>query len=361
VLHTGHPLLILAGAGSGKTRVITTKIAYLIDQRGLDPRSILAVAFTNKAADEMRERVRSLTAPGGEVMIKTFHAFGAWLLRMYGKDVGIPQGFSICDDEDSLALLKHIVQEQSEGGSPAPHRLKDLGAWIARAKDLCLLPGDDLSVLEGRAGIRGQDGPGIYDLYQRRLQQNGCLDFGDLLVRAVRLLEDSHELRERIRRRFEAILVDEYQDSNHAQFRLLQQLYDGSNYLCVVGDEDQSIYSFRGAELENMLSFADSFPGTEVIRLEENYRSTRSILEVASRVVENNRERLGKTLFTRQPQGGPVLLAYLEDPEEEALFCAERLKSGGFGDTAILSVPRLRERVPAAGDSLPGGRYGTLL
>jgi len=345
VLHTGVPLLILAGAGSGKTRVITTKIAYLIDSEGLDPHSILAVAFTNKAAEEMRERVGALSSTGGEVMIKTFHAFGAWLLRRYGQEIGIAAGFTIYDDQDSFSLLKQVLRRELGGQRPAQKQLKELAGWIARAKDHCLLPEDDLSMLEAQVGVPGLDAHRIYRQYQDRLEQSGCLDFGDLLVRTVKLLESCVEVRDRVRSRFRAILVDEYQDSNYAQFRLLQQLYDGYNYLCVVGDEDQSIYSFRGAELENILSFSRKFPGTEIVRLEENYRSTQNILEVASRVVENNRDRLGKKLFTRKPAGSPVALAYLEDPEAEALFCAEKLKAGGLEETAILYRMNFQSRV----------------
>ena len=344
-MHTDRPLLILAGAGSGKTRVITTKIAYLIDSEGFDPRSILAVAFTNKAAEEMRERVRSLSPTGGEVMVKTFHAFGAWLLRRYGQEIGIAAGFTIYDDQDSFSLLKQVLRRELGGQRPAQKQLKELAGWIARAKDHCLLPEDDLSMLEAQVGVPGLDAHRIYRQYQDRLEQSGCLDFGDLLVRTVKLLESCVEVRDRVRSRFRAILVDEYQDSNYAQFRLLQQLYDGYNYLCVVGDEDQSIYSFRGAELENILSFSRKFPGTEIVRLEENYRSTQNILEVASRVVENNRDRLGKKLFTRKPAGSPVALAYLEDPEAEALFCAEKLKAGGLEETAILYRMNFQSRV----------------
>ncbi len=345
VLHTGCPLLILAGAGSGKTRVITTKIAYLIDSEGFDPHSILAVAFTNKAAEEMRERVRALSPTGGEVIVKTFHAFGAWLLRRYGQEIGIARGFTIYDDQDSFSLLKQVLRRELGGQKPAQNQLKELAGWIARAKDHCLLPEDDLSRLEAQGRAPGLDAHLVYRQYQDRLEQSGGLDFGDLLVRTVKLLENCVEVRDRVRSRFRAILVDEYQDSNYAQFRLLQQLHDGHNYLCVVGDEDQSIYSFRGAELENILSFSRKFPGTEIIRLEENYRSTQNILEVASRVVENNRDRLGKKLFTRKPAGSPVALAYLEDPEAEALFCAEKLKAGGLGETAILYRMNFQSRV----------------
>ncbi len=345
VLHTGGPLLILAGAGSGKTRVVTTKIAYLIDREGYDPHSILAVAFTNKAAEEMRRRVRALTPGGGEVTVRTFHSFGAWLLRRYGTEAGIPRNFTICDDEDSFSLLKNTLKDEPAAPKLSRLQIKELAAWIARAKDRCLLPEDNPAGTGFRGGVSGFDPAIAYRLYQERLARSGCLDFGDLIVRAVRLLEDNREIGERVRTRFRAVLVDEYQDSNYAQFRLLQSLYDGSGYLCVVGDEDQSIYSFRGAELENILSFADSFPGTEIIRLEENYRSTQNILEVAGRVVEKNRNRLGKTLFTRRAAGPPVVLACLESPEAEALFCAERLKDGRLAQTAILYRMNFQSRV----------------
>ncbi len=345
VLHTGAPLLILAGAGSGKTRVITTKIAHLIDRHHFDPRSILAVAFTNKAAEQMRERAQALTPLGSEVMIKTFHSFGAWLLRRYGLGAGIPRNFTIYDEQDCLALLRRVVQAQPSERKPRRGELRKAAGWIARAKDRCLLPSDDLSEMRRARGLSGLDMVEVYRLYQDRLEQSGSMDFGDLIVRAVKLLETDAEVRDKMRSRFRAILVDEYQDSNFSQFRLLEQLYDGSNYLCVVGDEDQSIYSFRGAELENILSFSDSFPGTEIIRLEESFRCTENILEVASRVVERNRNRLGKTLFTRRPSGLPVSLAYLDDPEAEALFCAEKLRDGRLAQSAILYRMNFQSRV----------------
>ena len=331
VLHEGSPLLILAGAGSGKTRVITTKIAHLLEARGYPPESILAVAFTNKAAEEMRERVRRFSPAGAQVMIKTFHAFGAWLLRRYAEASGLARDFTIYDDEDSLALLRVAVE-----GRVGRDRLRELSARIARAKDRCLAPKDDLSALSlGDLGAE-VDFAEAYRLYQERLRAAGCLDFGDLLLESVRLLASRPEVRAQLQSRFRAVLVDEYQDSNHAQFRLLEQLYDRTNYLCAVGDEDQSIYSFRGAELDNILNFAGHFPGTRVIRLEQNYRSSSNILEVATRVVEHNRRRLGKTLWTRRPAGPPVELAVLEDQEAEARFCAEALADGELEGSAIL-------------------------
>ena len=196
-----------------------------------------------------------------------------------------------------------------------------------------------------RRGLHDLDFPGCYAQYQDRLAATGCLDFGDLIAQTVRLLEAVPEVRLHLQRRFRAVLVDEYQDSNYAQFRLLQALYDGTNYLCVVGDEDQSIYSFRGAELENILQFARQFPGTETIRLEENYRSTLNILEVATRVVEHNRSRLGKTLWTRRSAGAPVVLACLDSQNEEAQFCADVLRDGRYDETAILYRMNFQSRV----------------
>ena len=331
VLHEGPPLLILAGAGSGKTRVITSKIAHLLEARGYPPEAILAVAFTNKAAEEMRERVRRYSPAGAQVMIKTFHAFGAWLLRRYGQGIGLERDFTIYDDEDSLTLLRAAVE-----GRVDRDLLRDLSGRIARAKDRCLAPEDDLSALSLGALAAEVDFQQAYRLYQERLRAAGCLDFGDLLLESVRLLSTQPEVRSQLQSRFRAVLVDEYQDSNHAQFRLLELLYHQSNYLCAVGDEDQSIYSFRGAELDNILGFAGHFPGTRVVRLEQNYRSAANILEVATRVVEHNRRRLGKTLWTGKPAGAPVELAVLEDQEAEARFCAAQLSDGQLAGSAIL-------------------------
>ncbi len=361
VLHEEGPLLILAGAGSGKTRVITSKIAHLLEARGCPAEAILAVAFTNKAAEEMRERVRRYSPAGAGVMIKTFHAFGAWLLRRYGQAAGLSRDFTIYDDEDSLALLRAAVEGRVE-----KERLRDLSARIARAKDRCLAPEDELAGLSLGELAAEVDFREVYRLYQERLRAAGCLDFGDLLLESVRLLSGQPEVRAQLQSRFRAVLVDEYQDSNHAQFRLLELLYDKANYLCAVGDEDQSIYSFRGAELDNILGFAGHFPGTRVIRLEQNYRSAANILEVATRVVEHNRRRLGKTLWTRQPAGAPVELAVLEDQEAEARFCAGELRRREAGGQRHpvpheLPVAGLRDPVHQPAHPFSGGRHGALL
>jgi len=339
VLHGGSPLLILAGAGSGKTRVLTAKIAHLV-AGGADPRSILAVAFTNKAAEEMRDRVARLVPEAGEVMIKTFHAFGAWLLRRNARALGLAEPFTIYDEEDSLSLLEAVLDRDLPRS-----QLKELATRISRAKDAGLGWRDDLSAFGLSCQAAGLEFPEVYRLYQERLESTGNVDFGDLILLPVRLLEGSPEVRRRINQRFRFILVDEYQDSNHAQFRLLSLLYDGENTLCVVGDEDQSIYGFRGAELGNILGFAEAFAGARVIRLEQNYRSTQNILQAATGVVENNFRRLGKTLWTRNPLGAPVVYTLLEDQDQEARFCAELLKDGDYGNTAILYRMNFQSRV----------------
>ncbi len=330
VTHFGEPLLILAGAGSGKTRVITTKIAYLVDKMGMSPRSILAVTFTNKAAQEMRERVLALVPHAEEVMIKTFHSFGAWFLRRNAALTALDPRFSIYDDEDSAGLLKNILGKE-EDKSFIKRRL----AEISRVKDLGLGPeAPDAEI--ARAGCP----PEVFRAYEARLRETGNADFGDLILLPIRILRDNPEVRERTQQRFRVVLVDEYQDSNIAQFYLLRELYRPGNYLCAVGDDDQSIYRFRGAEVGNILGFSEAFPGTRIVKLERNYRSTQSILDVASAVVSRNKGRLGKTLWTEKSAGDPVAVACLADQEEEARFCAQAaqdwLRDGFRGSTAIL-------------------------
>ncbi len=330
VLHSGSPLLILAGAGSGKTRVITTKIAYLIAEKGMDPRSILAVTFTNKAANEMKNRVLLMVPDAVDVMIRTFHSFGAWLLRRNSHLLGLDSRFKIYDDDDALALLRQVL-ENARGDRVARDELRRYINLISRAKDKNLSPHDDLRSITGDGSFDD-----TYRLYQERLQQTGNVDFGDLIMRSVELFKKEPEVKRRMQQRFRVILVDEYQDANTAQFHLLEELYCPDNYLCVVGDEDQSIYGFRGAEVRNILDFPEAFAHTEVIRLEENYRSSQSILKAAISVVQNNQQRLGKRLWTQKHAGRPVTLAILSNEDEEARFCAELLEDGNYESTAIL-------------------------
>lgn len=325
--YEGKSLLILAGAGSGKTRVITTRIAWLIDQKRMNPRSILAVTFTNKAAGEMRERVEQMVpGAGGGVMIRTFHSFGAWLMRTNAHlTADLKQSFSIYDDDDSTSLLQTIFPDKTK------KKLAPYARWISRAKDYCLTPEDDLSEITSVP-----DFADVYRLYERKLRAVGNLDFGGLISRPVELLSSNEELRRRIRQRFRIVMVDEYQDSNVAQFELLKQLSGEDNSVCVVGDDDQSIYKFRGAEVKNILSFPDTFPDTKIIRLEQNYRSTAPILEIAADVVANNENRLGKTLWTQRKEGEKARLVYLETQNQEADFCANLLEDGNLRGTAIL-------------------------
>ena len=341
VEHHGSPLLILAGAGSGKTRVITVKIAHFIRAMGVDPHSILAVTFTNKAANEMKERAAELSPAAREAMIRTFHSFGAWLVRRNAHLLGISPGFTIYDDDDSVTLLRAIYPEENRGTLTQYYRM------ISRAKDYGLGPDDDLSVISWDPEL-----PARYAAYEARLRQIGNLDFGDLILYPIRLLRDVPEARRRTRERFRYIFVDEYQDSNVAQYELLRLLCDEETYVCVVGDDDQSIYRFRGAEVRNILTFHESFPQTEVVRLEENYRSTDSILDVASAVVAHNGGRLGKELWTRRTGGARPTLALLADDDAEVRYCIDLIQRPpdeeadiAKGETAILYRTNAQSRL----------------
>ncbi|MDR2742693.1 MAG: ATP-dependent helicase [Treponema sp.] len=329
VLHTGHPLLILAGAGSGKTRVITTKIAYLIRERGVDPRSILAVTFTNRAAREMADRARLIDGRAGDAMLRTFHSFGAWFLRRNGSQGGLASNFVIYDDDDTVSLLAALMENASR------LEVKRIAHGITRAKDYFLTPEDpELDLIDHRKEFRG-----LYALYEEKLAQIGNVDFGDLIKKPVEILRSHPEVAQRFRDRFRVIMVDEYQDSNIAQFELLKELCGPQTYVCVVGDDDQSIYRFRGAEVRNILEFPDRFPGTDVVRLERNYRSTAPILAVASSVVGCNQGRLGKTLRSERGTGKIPTLAFLPDQDAEVSFCAELIAKSpkaAYSDWAIL-------------------------
>lgn len=334
VIHEGSPLLILAGAGSGKTRVITTKIAYLIGSKNVEPYSILSVTFTKKAATEMRERAVRMEERAERAQIKTFHSFGSWFLRKYYEDAGVEQNFNVYDDEDMAILIRKVVPSLSQKESRlAAHQ-------IALAKDYCLGPRDDLGLIASDFDLAD-----IYTRYEERLRSTGNVDFGDLIMLPVKVMEASSLISAEIHSRFNVIMVDEYQDSNIAQYRLLQKIsgvQEGyNNYVCVVGDDDQSIYKFRGAEVQNILSFSNKFPGTQIIRLERNYRSTSKILEAASIVVGKNEDRLGKTLIADRGEGKTPVLVYLPDQNAEATFCSEVITKsvaagGKYSDWAIL-------------------------
>ncbi|MDR2211450.1 MAG: ATP-dependent helicase [Spirochaetaceae bacterium] len=318
-----RPLLILAGAGSGKTRVITTKIAYLIRDRGVDPRSIMAVTFTNKAAREMADRARLIDSRAAGAMMRTFHSFGAWFLRRHADLAGLNSDFVIYDDDDMTALLRTIMENASKA------ELRDTAAQISRAKDYFLSPEDpELHRINYQDRFRKN-----YARYEEKLNKIGNVDFGDLIKKPLEILQNNPDLARRFHERFRVIMVDEYQDSNVAQFKLLSCMTGPGTYLCVVGDDDQSIYRFRGADVTNILRFSDHFPGTDIIRLERNYRSFAPILALASSVVDHNRGRLGKTLRAERGDGKIPALAFLSNQDEEAAFCAElverSVKAGG--------------------------------
>ncbi|MGN0738790.1 MAG: ATP-dependent helicase [Treponema sp.] len=316
VEHYDSPLLILAGAGSGKTRVITTKIAYLINQKGVLPYSILAVTFTKKAAKEMLDRAVLMEPRAEESMIRTFHSFGSWFLRKYYQEAGIDKNFTVYDDDDMVTLLAKAVPELKKTQAAGIAHL------ISLAKDYCYTPESP----ELREISSEPDFPRFYRMYQDRLRQTGNVDFGDLIMLPVMVLEQNEKIRSQMHHRFKVILVDEYQDSNVAQFRLLKALAcENSTYVCVVGDDDQSIYKFRGAEVQNILSFQKEFPGTSLIRLERNYRSTEKILFAADKIVSQNEQRLGKTLVAERGEGKQPVLVFLPNQDEEAKFCASMI------------------------------------
>lgn len=319
VIHSGSPLLILAGAGSGKTRVITTKIAYLIQHENVDPLSILAVTFTKKAAREMQERAVAMEPSAEKAQIRTFHSFGAWFLRRYADEVGLEKSFTVYDDDDSIALLMKAVPSLTKKQAAKAFHL------ISLAKDYCLGCDDDLSEIDSSGDLQE-----LYRAYEKRLRATGNADFGDLIMLPVQILQKNDQIRHQMHYRFRVIMVDEYQDSNVAQFMLLQALSgideNSGTYLCVVGDDDQSIYKFRGAEVQNILGFKEHFPGTTLIKLEENYRSKQEILETAENIVSHNSGRLGKKLVANRGNGKKPVLVFLNNQDDEAVFVAELIK-----------------------------------
>jgi DNA helicase-2/ATP-dependent DNA helicase PcrA len=327
VVHGKEPLLILAGAGSGKTRVVTTRIAWLIDQNNFRPDQILAVTFTNKAAREMQERVGRLVPLGGDPpMVKTFHSFCAWLLRRNAVLAGLSPHFTIYDDDDSLALTKSVLPSRIP-----VNEARSFQHWISRAKDDDRMPEDDLRPISAHP-----DFAEIYAAYEAKLTDTGNTDFGGLIQKTVRLLRGNGAVRTRLQQKFPVVLVDEYQDCNGAQFELLKELYGPGTWLAVVGDDDQSIYRFRGADVGHILSFQDRFEGTVVIRLEQNYRSTGNILKVAGQVVSHNQGRLGKTLWTENPEGDKPKFVLKEDQDQEAAWAVDLIRRSPLVETAIL-------------------------
>jgi len=316
------PLLIIAGAGSGKTRAITYRIAYMMGFCGIQPWNILAVTFTNKAAGEMRRRVVELiggTDPGPSLQVSTFHSACARLLRREAYKLGLSSSFTICDESDQSAIVKDCMRTlELEPDDIHPNMVLNL---IGQAKMRLLGPEDYAQSAESKHEKLAAD---IFTLYQKRLRENDAVDFDDLLGYVVKLFDDSPETLQEYQQRFRYVLVDEYQDTNFVQYRLVEALAREHRNLCVVGDEDQSIYSWRGAEIANLLDFQKHFPEAKVIRLEQNYRSTQAILEAANAVIGNNSERLGKTLWTAREGGAKPVVMVADSGHDEAQRVVER-------------------------------------
>ncbi len=325
VTHGEGPLLILAGAGSGKTRAITHRMAHLIRDREVPPHRILGVTFTNKAADEMKERAGELVGEHHlQPTLSTFHSFGVEFLREEAAALDRSRSFTIYDTGDQRALLRECMEE--EGIDPKALKPKEVAGRISRAKDDLLTP--------DRYEVEREGGDGrvvrLYRRYQERLRENNAYDFGDLIMKPVRVLRRSDTVRKRWTegsRAFRYLLIDEFQDTNPAQYRLASILAEAHSNLTAVGDDDQSIYSWRGADVSNILEFEDDFPDTTVVRLEQNYRSTQPILDAAQRVIENNDSRRGKTLWTQQEQGPEPTVHAARRDYDEAEYVASTIRT----------------------------------
>jgi DNA helicase-2/ATP-dependent DNA helicase PcrA len=318
VLTTEGPLLVIAGAGSGKTRVLTYRVAHLINAVGAKPNEILAITFTNKAAGEMRERLQRLLGRTGQgLWILTFHAACGRILRREAQRLGYRSNFTIYDQADQVRLVKQCLEELER--DPKRFTPRGIHNQISHAKNRLISPDEYANQVQS---FYDQTVADVYQLYQRRMFASNAVDFDDLLMLTVDVLERFPDVREKWQKAFRYILVDEYQDTNHAQYRLLQLLAEKHQNLMAVGDPDQSIYAFRGADINNILDFERDFPGTRTIALEQNYRSTNSILDAANNVISNNRERKPKELWSELGDGEPVRVLEVEDEHAEARFVA---------------------------------------
>ncbi|MBA2463076.1 MAG: UvrD-helicase domain-containing protein [Actinobacteria bacterium] len=321
VLHTEGPLLVIAGAGSGKTRVLTHRVAHLISAVGVKPNEILAITFTNKAAGEMRERLTSMLGPVARaIWILTFHAACGRMLRAEAGRLGYRSNFTIYDSQDQVRLVKQCLEELEK--DPKRFVPRGIHAQISNAKNQLVTPA---MYTERVASFYDQTVAEVYELYQRRLHASNAVDFDDMLMLTVEVLERFPEARKRWQKAFRYVLVDEYQDTNHAQYRLLQLLAESHQNVCAVGDPDQSIYAFRGADIRNILEFERDFPETRTIALEQNYRSTNAILEAANAVIAHNTERKEKRLWSELGEGDPVRVIEVEDEHAEARYVAAQI------------------------------------
>lgn len=348
VLHTEGPLLILAGAGSGKTRVLTHRIAYLLDEKGVNPWNILAITFTNKAAQEMRERVNRLVGFGSEsIWVSTFHSACVRILRRHIDNLGYDNNFAIYDTDDQKSVMKEVCRKLNI--DTKVYKERALLAQISHAKDELITP--DEMEMNAAGDFNMKKVAAVYREYQATLWKNNALDFDDLIVKTVELFQNCGAVLEYYQERFRYIMVDEYQDTNTAQFKFISLLASRYENLCVVGDDDQSIYKFRGANIGNILGFERVFPNARVIRLEQNYRSTRNILDAANGVISNNTERKEKTLWTENEEGEKVHFRQFLNGFEEAEYVvgeigkARREGICQYRDCAILYRTNAQSRI----------------
>lgn len=344
---TEGPLLIMAGAGSGKTRVLTHRIAYLIEEKGVNPWNVLAITFTNKAAKEMKERVINLMEAGGEdVWISTFHSMCVRILRRDVDHIGYSKNFTIIDSSEQLTLMKRVVKEQNI--DPKKYDPRSILGAISNAKNELLT----VAAYSARQGSLFEDIVArCYDSYQKELRRNQCLDFDDLIMLTIRLFQDNPEILQYYQRKFHYIHVDEYQDTNHAQYTLVNLLAAGFRNLCVVGDADQSIYGWRGADMQNILDFEKDYPDAQTILLEQNYRSTKNILSAANQVIGHNQNRKEKKLWTENDQGDKITYYRGDSERDEGRFIVseiqrlQREQQRKYGDFAVLYRTNAQSRV----------------
>lgn len=339
VIHKDGPMLVLAGAGSGKTTVLIARVERLIEN-GVRPWNILTITFTNKAADELKNRlVAKLGTEAADVFASTFHSMCVRILRRDGEKIGIPKSFTIYDADDSLRVVKKCLKAinlDEKQFAPRP-----IAGAISHAKESLEQPKELAANAEKTGDFRQKIVARVYAEYQKELHEAGALDFDDLLCETVRLFRESPETLEYYQNRWRYIMVDEYQDTNHVQYMLVALLAQKYKNICVVGDDDQSIYKFRGATIENILSFERQFPGAKVVRLEQNYRSTQNILSAANKVIEHNLERKGKTLWTANGDGSKITVRRCVDEDSEASFVADKVLDGvsvgkKYSDFAVL-------------------------
>jgi DNA helicase-2/ATP-dependent DNA helicase PcrA len=350
VEHTKGPLLVFAGAGSGKTRVITNRIAYLISEKSIDPSNILAVTFTKKAAGEMQERVAQLIAEldvksQSQCTIGTFHSIGAMMLRQNAKKINLSPNFSIYDSKDTENLIKDLLKQRDIDIKQI--RPRSIANYISTAKNELISP-ENFSLHYG--GFLEDIAAEIYPEYQKQLRAQNSVDFGDLLYLTVKMLKEHKDILEKYQERYRYIMIDEYQDTNTVQYKFAKLLSEKYKNICVVGDDDQGIYAWRGADIKNIQSFENDFDNVEVIKLERNYRSTKNVIEAAVSVIQQNNARVNKELWTAKGRGDDITIYQAKDQQEEAMYVVDEIsnlqrKGISLSDIAVLYRTNYQSRV----------------